>query len=273
MQKKIKKKEQLEKDEFIINQEEYDIQLRELREDCNKLEQENLKYIMQLRKKEEDIEVHLNLKVELQNEISDLNENIKALEETMHKLAQKKKPLISFVRNNEHELENTKLELQKLNGENLALQQTIKNLNDEEKYKLISKTKTIQYYEKIAQENRNKYYDLRKAIMISKLYKFGVTEENKEILSEAFVEEHENLKRLLFYAKALSVKLTKSQQGKLVNVDIQNLYETAKNIHYTEWDNWIEKEIDRDDVREPEVINNIEEIQNEEESILVEKKN
>jgi len=112
------------------------------------LEQENLKYIMQLRKKEEDIEVHLNLKVELQNEISDLNENIKALEETMHKLAQKKKPLISFVRNNEHELENTKLELQKLNGENLALQQTIKNLNDEEKYKLISKTKTIQYYEK-----------------------------------------------------------------------------------------------------------------------------
>jgi len=123
---KDKKKEQLEKDEFIINQEEYDIQLRELREDCNKLEQENLKYIMQLRKKEEDIEVHLNLKVELQNEISDLNENIKALEETMHKLAQKKKPLISFVRNNEHELENTKLELQKLNGENLALQQTIK---------------------------------------------------------------------------------------------------------------------------------------------------
>jgi len=135
-------------------------------------------------------------------------------------------------------------------NQNLTLRQTIKILNDEEKFKIISKTKTIQFYDKLVQENRSKYADLRRALMLSKLYKNGVNEENKDILREAFYEEHESLKKQYFFAKAIAIKLSKSQQGKYINIDIQNLYERAKDIHHNEYDAWIEKEIDKEETKE-----------------------
>jgi len=73
-----------------MNMEEYDRQLNELRDECAKLDQDNINLGIVLRNKEEDIEVHLNLKVELQNVIDSLNQELRERDEKFLALNQKK---------------------------------------------------------------------------------------------------------------------------------------------------------------------------------------
>jgi len=62
-----------------------------------------------------------------------------------------------------------------------------------------------------------------------------------------FMEEFDSVKRQYFFTLAVATKLTRYMNGKATNVDVHELYEQVKEIHYTAWDDWIHRHLENID--------------------------
>jgi len=58
-------------------------------------------------------------------------------------------------------------------------------------------------------------------------------------------KEAEMIKIQYFFTLAVTLKLTRQLRGKNINVNINNLYQTAKDIPFIEWDTWLNDQMDK----------------------------
>lgn len=96
------------------------------------------------------------------------------------------------------------------------------------------KAKTIHIEELSRQlgETFSSFQELRKKYMFAS----GIEE---DVLSEL-----EAVRRELFYALALGIKLSMASTGGHSNLDVAQLYDEAKSMHYSSWNEWILRRID-----------------------------
>lgn len=83
----------------------------------------------------------------------------------------------------------------------------------------------------------------------SKLLRAKFTEIRKKLLfkegriTEEFLNEVEELKRAYFYSLAIGHKMNATLQGKHANIRVDLLYEEAKDMSHTKWNEWISHHI------------------------------
>jgi len=242
---------------------EYEVRIREIREEVNRVENENFALQLLLRKKEEDMEIQQNRQVELENALDEFREELDNKEQQitnysiqiMNKDAQLLNRRFSFFSKAptldlQQELERTLHELQEKTAEISRLNQTLKRITEEKRSELNAKKRTLLHYEKLVSETRKKYSDLKDEIMLVGIKKNErpPTTNDDDVLSHVtkeFLEEHETLKRKYFFTLAVAIKLTRSQKGRSTNVDVHSLYETGKNLPFVEWDEWIQQQLEK----------------------------
>ncbi|MDP2439578.1 MAG: hypothetical protein Q8P67_27835, partial [archaeon] len=81
-------------------------------------------------------------------------------------------------------------------------------------------------------DSRHAFQALRKKYLLS------------QGLDQDILLELENTRKELFYALAVGIKLNMAESGANTNVDVASMYDEAKNLHYSKWNDWILKRID-----------------------------
>jgi len=128
---------------------EYEVRIREIREEVNRVENENFALQLLLRKKEEDMEIQQNRQVELENALDEFREELDNKEQQitnysiqiMNKDAQLLNRRFSFFSKAptldlQQELERTLHELQEKTAEISRLNQTLKRITEEKRSEL-----------------------------------------------------------------------------------------------------------------------------------------
>jgi PH domain len=80
---------------------------------------------------------------------------------------------------------------------------------------------------------RHAYQQLRKKALLA------------EGVDDDALSELEKVRKELFYALAVGIKLNLALNGTSCNVDIASMYEDARNIDYRRWNDWIMRQIER----------------------------
>jgi len=83
---------------------------------------------------------------------------------------------------------------------------------------------------------RQHYQELRKRLLLG---------DGK--LSEEFLADVEKLKKDYFYSLAVSAKLTRAMQGKPTNIRVDILFEKAKSMKHSQWNDWLARTLDSSD--------------------------
>jgi len=199
------------------NMDEIEFRIRELRDEVNRFETENITLQLLLRKKEEEVELEQGRQVELENAIDEFREEIDSKDQQitqysiqiMNKESQIINRWFSFFSKApsldlQHELENKTIDVQEKNTEISKLNQTLKRVIEEKRAEMNSKKRTLMHYERLISDTRKKYIELKDEMLWSAIKKNDKsTDEILSQISKEFLEEHETLKRKYFFYSRL----------------------------------------------------------------------
>jgi len=99
---------------------------------------------------------------------------------------------------------------------------------------------------------------LQKKLELTELELLKRKRENRSIAlsrdpTDPVLRELRAVKRELFFALAVGIKLSFAQVGIAINCNVHQLYEEAQGLHYKKWNAWIREEYDKARIR-PNVV-------------------
>jgi len=228
--------------------------------DINALEKDNLKqqirhFIKSLKEKEdnffliqkevlslrETVKIKENEMVRLTQELETAREEMRAKDNHITALNEK----LKLARSNQAPSATTGLaknladpDIQRLKDSNSAHQQQnsllmhdIERIKRENEIQLQAKNSTIKILERDLEEARGDFQSLREKILLK-----------ESTPSENNAEETQNIQKELFFS--IAKYLTNSASEKNLNLDLNALWEEAKNVPYQNYSNWLNIQIE-----------------------------
>lgn len=117
-------------------------------------------------------------------------------------------------------------------SQNSFLLRTLQRLESDKKATLAANRQTMELYKETSRDWKLRYEDILQRVL------------REEKVALDYLQSVEQLKRKYFYTLAVGMKLTHVQQGRAPNFDVNVMYEVASEMHWSEWHEWIEKEME-----------------------------
>jgi hypothetical protein len=112
----------------------------------------------------------------------------------------------------------------------------INRLLEEKSTEAKAKKKTIEFYQRELLQIATQYRTLRQQVLLAEVQ---VPADVHNKLTDEFLKEVDEMKREFFFTLAIGIKLNRTLQGVPCNLDTQHLWEQAKHLHHSKWNEFL----------------------------------
>jgi hypothetical protein len=112
----------------------------------------------------------------------------------------------------------------------------INRLLEEKSTEAKAKKKTIEFYQRELIQVATQYRTLRQQVLLGEVQ---VPADVNNKLTDEFLKEVDEMKREFFFTLAIGIKLNRTLQGVPCNLDTHHLWEQAKHLHHTKWNEFL----------------------------------